>query len=79
MKHIAVGNFHTLLGVASDNRHRWTMFVRDPAGSDLGELIDRVQFVLHPTFHPPIVEVNREPFEVLISVVLFFLIPRDLD
>ena len=48
-----------------DHTHKWTVFVRDPAGKDdLGYFIKKVVFKLHDTYQQPHRTVEKPPFEV---------------
>ncbi len=37
---------------------------RAPDDTNLSDLVERVAFELHPTFHPPVVEITSPPYEV---------------
>jgi NAD-dependent SIR2 family protein deacetylase len=68
-KKIEVGNTHQLADSSDGNVHQWTMFVRLPQGEEdnresLDELIDFVEYELHPTFKPSSVRVDKAPFEL---------------
>lgn len=48
-----------------DHTHKWTVFVRDPAGKDdLSYFIKKVVFKLHDTYHQPQRTIESPPFEV---------------
>lgn len=48
-----------------DHTHKWTVFVRDPAGKDdLGYFIKKVVFKLHDTYVQPHRTIEKPPFEV---------------
>lgn len=48
-----------------DHTHKWTVFVRDPAGKDdLSYIIKKVVFKLHDTYPQPQRTIESPPFEV---------------
>ncbi|PRT55438.1 Protein AF-9 [Wickerhamiella sorbophila] len=48
-----------------DHTHKWTVFVRDPAGKDdLGYFIKKVSFKLHDTYANSLRTIEKPPFEV---------------
>lgn len=48
-----------------DHTHKWTVFIRDPAGKDdLSYMIKKVVFKLHDTYHQPMRTIDQPPFEV---------------
>lgn len=44
--------------------HKWTVYVRGATNEDLGAVIKRVVFQLHPSFNNPIRVVDAPPFEL---------------
>ncbi|KAJ4463109.1 putative transcriptional regulator; Sir2 family protein [Paratrimastix pyriformis] len=82
-KPIWIGNTHEMVtpekGFDTENRHKWTVFVRGDNNSPLN-FIDRVEFRLAPSFDPALIvleeppfeltRVGRGPFEVLITIHL---------
>lgn len=60
--------------------HKWTVYVRGATNEDLGVVIKRVVFQLHPSFNNPTRVVDSPPFELSecgwgefeIAVTLFF-------
>ncbi|QCE09593.1 YEATS domain-containing protein [Vigna unguiculata] len=44
--------------------HKWTMYVRGASNEDLGVVIKRVVFQLHPSFNNPTRVVESPPFEL---------------
>ena len=48
-----VSNWLGKRGAPGEAMHRWTCYVRSPDGADLGSVISRVIFTLHPTFSVP--------------------------
>ena len=74
---ISYGNDHEIVSSeSSHNHHSWTAFVRlQDAKLDINNFIKKVVFKLHPTFHRPIREVNKAPFEVGCLGWGIFLIP----
>jgi len=69
---VEVGNTHvkTQIGDPTDkNTHQWTVFVRSPPsllkdGIQIDDIVDSVEYKLHPTFSPSVVRVGKAPFEV---------------
>ncbi|CAL5366237.1 unnamed protein product [Camellia sinensis] len=60
--------------------HKWTVYVRGASNEDLGAVIKRVEFQLHPSFSNPLRVVESPPFELSecgwgefeIAISLFF-------
>ncbi|KAG8383743.1 hypothetical protein BUALT_Bualt04G0045600 [Buddleja alternifolia] len=60
--------------------HKWTVYVRGATNEDLGGVIKRVVFQLHPSFNNPVRVVESPPFELSecgwgefeIAISLFF-------
>ncbi|KAG6392678.1 hypothetical protein SASPL_146902 [Salvia splendens] len=60
--------------------HRWTVYVRGATNEDIGVVIKRVVFQLHPSFENPVRVVESPPFELSecgwgefeIAISLFF-------
>ncbi|XP_059623517.1 transcription initiation factor TFIID subunit 14b-like isoform X2 [Cornus florida] len=60
--------------------HKWTVYVRGATNEDLGVVVKRVVFQLHPSFHNPLRVVESPPFELSecgwgefeIAISLFF-------
>lgn len=60
--------------------HKWTVYVRGATNEDLGAVIKRVVFQLHPSFNNPTRVVESPPFELSecgwgefeIAISLFF-------
>jgi len=46
------------------NHHKWVVYVKSAEQKDLSEVVEKVEFKLHPTFFPPVVTVSESPFEV---------------
>lgn len=44
--------------------HKWTVYVRGATNEDLGVVIKRVEFRLHPSFNNPVRVVDSPPFEL---------------
>ncbi|CAL5324286.1 unnamed protein product [Camellia sinensis] len=44
--------------------HKWTVYVRGASNEDLGAVIKRVEFQLHPSFSNPLRVVESPPFEL---------------
>ncbi|KAL6061274.1 Transcriptional regulator, Sir2 family protein [Balamuthia mandrillaris] len=68
---LLVGNKHELVRSSSgeDNRHKWTMFVGLPdelvqKGLKAEDMIERVEYDLHPTFSPSKISVPKAPYEL---------------
>jgi YEATS domain-containing protein 4 len=34
--------------------HRWSLYVRGPQGEDISTFIEKVTFILHPSFQDPV-------------------------
>jgi len=49
---------------AAESTHKWTTYVRSANNEDLGVLIKRVVFQLHPSFERPTRTVEAAPFEL---------------
>lgn len=62
---ILIGNEHEKIDSETKNSHRWTVFVRasDP-NFNLKDIVEKVDFELHPTFFPARVAVFESPFQV---------------
>lgn len=64
----------------SSQSHRWTVYVRGATNEDIGVVIKRVMFQLHPSFNNPTRVVEAPPFELSecgwgefeIAISLFF-------
>ncbi|BBN09378.1 YEATS domain-containing protein 4 [Marchantia polymorpha subsp. ruderalis] len=63
---IAYGTVSFWLGKKADeyHSHRWTVYVRSALGEDLGPVIKKVVFQLHPSFNNPTRSVEAAPFEL---------------
>ncbi|CAM6095183.1 unnamed protein product [Calypogeia fissa] len=63
---IAYGTISFWLGKKADeyHSHKWTVYVRSASNEDLGPLIKRVVFQLHPSFNNPTRTVDSAPFEL---------------
>ncbi|KAM1156205.1 hypothetical protein ACFX13_027585 [Malus domestica] len=70
--------------------HKWTVYVRGATNEDLGVVVKRVIFQLHPSFNNPMRVIDSPPFELTecgwgefeISISLFFhndVCERQLD
>ncbi|XP_042509440.1 transcription initiation factor TFIID subunit 14b-like [Macadamia integrifolia] len=46
------------------NSHKWTVYIRGASNEDLGVVIKRVVFTLHPSFNNPTRVVEAPPFEL---------------
>lgn len=57
---VYVGNRHQLVPAEKGNCHDWTFFCR-PSRTDI---IEEVQFALHPTFRPDRIIRQRPPYEI---------------
>lgn len=76
---------------ASDSQsHKWTVYIRGASNEDLGVVIKRVVFKLHPSFNSPTRVLESPPFELSecgwgefeIAITLFFhsdICDRQLD
>jgi len=72
-KKIVIGNTHEMVESSfpiKQNNHKWGLFIKDMEEDidlKLGKLSDYIEKIvvkLHPTFHPHIVTLKKEPFEV---------------
>ncbi|MCO5548129.1 hypothetical protein L7F22_001587 [Adiantum nelumboides] len=63
---IAYGTIAYWLGKKADEyrSHKWTVYVRSISNEDLGSVIKRVIFTLHPSFSNPTRLVESAPFEL---------------
>lgn len=63
---IAYGTISFWLGKKADENHshKWTVYVRGATNEDLGAIIKRVVFQLHPSFNNPTRVVEAAPFEL---------------
>jgi len=69
---IEVGNYHTNVPPTypnDPNVHRWTLAVRLPTmlsnqGLQIGDIVESVEYTLHPTFSPSVVQVSSAPFKL---------------
>jgi len=63
---IVYGNISFWLGKKADTTasHKWICYVRGLDNQDLGAIISKVVFVLHPSFTNNVREVNQHPFEI---------------
>eukprot|EP00850_Spirogloea_muscicola_P012832 SM000084S23168 [mRNA] locus=s84:568591:570281:- [translate_table: standard] len=63
---VAVGTAAFWLGKKADEyqSHRWTVYLRAVNNEDLGDIIQRVVFQLHPSFQNPMRELDAPPFEL---------------
>ena len=61
---IVIGNSSDWLGekASATANHKWCVYVRGINNAPLGDLIDHVTFVLHPSFPKPQQTVFKEPF-----------------
>lgn len=50
--------------VGRNHSHKWTVYVRGATNEDLGAIIKRVVFQLHPSFNNPTRVVEAAPFEL---------------
>ncbi|KAL5557574.1 hypothetical protein UlMin_039810 [Ulmus minor] len=79
---IVYGTIAFYLGrkASESQSHRWTVYVRGATNEDLGGVVKRVVFKLHPSFHNPVRAVESAPFELTecgwgefeIGISLFF-------
>lgn len=44
--------------------HKWTVYVRGATNEDIGGVVKRVVFQLHPSFHNPVRVIDSPPFEL---------------
>lgn len=63
---IVFGTISFWLGKKADefHSHKWTVFVRAANNEDLGDIVKRVVFQLHPSFNDPTRVVESPPFEL---------------
>ncbi|KAL2629775.1 hypothetical protein R1flu_014461 [Riccia fluitans] len=63
---IAYGTVSFWLGKKADeyHSHKWTVYVRSALGEELGAIIKKVVFQLHPSFNNPTRSVEAAPFEL---------------
>eukprot|EP00249_Psilotum_nudum_P003283 c16676_g1_i1 orf=492-1307(-) len=63
---IAYGTIAFWLGKKADeyHSHKWTVYIRSASNEDLGPVIKRVVFQLHPSFNNPTRVVESAPFEL---------------
>ncbi|KAJ7526391.1 hypothetical protein O6H91_16G004900 [Diphasiastrum complanatum] len=63
---IVYGTISFWLGKKADelHSHKWTVYVRSAADEDLGVVIKKVVFQLHPSFNNPTRVVEAAPFEL---------------
>ncbi|KAM7516147.1 hypothetical protein LguiA_005730 [Lonicera macranthoides] len=63
---IVYGTMSFWLGkkASESQSHRWTVYVRGATNEDLGAVIKRVVFQLHPSFYNPVRVVESPPFEL---------------
>jgi len=71
------GNTHEIVHAPnSHNQHSWTAFVKLSDNTlDIKKYIKKVVFNLHPTFHRPVREVRKAPFQIGCLGWGVFLIP----
>ncbi|EFJ24512.1 hypothetical protein SELMODRAFT_174113 [Selaginella moellendorffii] len=79
---IAYGTISFWLGKKADDlhSHKWTVYIRSATNEDLGPIISKVVFQLHPSFNNPTRVVESAPFELSesgwgefeISMTVFF-------
>ncbi|KAJ7953110.1 transcription initiation factor TFIID subunit 14b [Quillaja saponaria] len=79
---IVYGTIAFYLGrkASESQSHKWTVYVRGASNEDLGVVIKRVVFQLHPSFNNPTRVVDSPPFELSecgwgefeIAITLFF-------
>ncbi|KAK4262078.1 hypothetical protein QN277_027686 [Acacia crassicarpa] len=79
---IVYGSIAFYLGrkASESQSHRWTVYVRGASNEDLGAVIKRVVFQLHPSFSNPTRAIDSPPFELSecgwgefeIAITLFF-------
>lgn len=77
-RHLA--NEYYLISPFRSQSHKWTVYVRGATNEDLGVVIKRVVFQLHPSFNNPTRVVESPPFELSecgwgefeIAITLFF-------
>ncbi|KAF7828953.1 transcription initiation factor TFIID subunit 14b-like [Senna tora] len=79
---IVYGTIAFYLGrkASESQSHKWTVYVRGASNEDLGAVIKRVVFQLHPSFNNPTRAVESPPFELSecgwgefeIAITLFF-------
>ena len=50
--------------MARYHSHKWTVYIRSISNEDLGLVIKRVVFTLHPSFNNPTRVVDSAPFEL---------------
>ncbi|KAL5821214.1 hypothetical protein ACOSQ3_023096 [Xanthoceras sorbifolium] len=56
--------FHLGRKASESQSHKWTVYVRGATNEDLGAVIRRVVFQLHPSFNNPTRVVESPPFEL---------------
>jgi len=61
---LRIGNLHELAPGTDHNKHKWTMFVRAANGTSLDQVVEYVDFELHPTFDPPTIRVTKPPYSI---------------
>jgi YEATS domain-containing protein 4 len=72
--------FYIVYSSIRSQSHKWTVYVRGATNEDLGVVIKRVIFQLHPSFNNPTRVVESPPFEISecgwgefeIAISLFF-------
>mmetsp|Transcript_9508 Transcript_9508/g.8373 ORF Transcript_9508/g.8373 Transcript_9508/m.8373 type:complete len:201 (+) Transcript_9508:107-709(+) len=60
------GNKHKTIPATGyeENNHEWAAFVEFTDPELTKRFVSKVEFKLHPTFHPPKVTVNKMPFQI---------------
>lgn len=60
-------NLIIISGKKADEKHthQWCAFIRGPNNEDLSTFIEKVDFILHPSFEPPHISVNQMPFQII--------------
>ncbi|KAK9916702.1 hypothetical protein WJX75_005963 [Coccomyxa subellipsoidea] len=63
---VVVGTCAFYLGkkATETQSHKWYLYVRGVSGEDIGHIVKKVVFNLHPTFPNPTREVTVHPFEI---------------
>lgn len=87
---VSLNNFRICFPFIRSQSHKWTVYVRGATNEDLGVVVKRVIFQLHPSFNNPMRVIDSPPFELTecgwgefeIAISLFFhndVCERQLD
>ena len=87
---MSLNNFRLCFPLIRSQSHKWTVYVRGATNEDLGVVVKRVIFQLHPSFNNPMRVIDSPPFELTecgwgefeIAISLFFhndVCERQLD